>query len=61
MQYPENRRLPPEAEKEIIDQLLLNMKVDDMIGYIESKYGITLRDYDIHNRRKKMKTQKADG
>ena len=61
MQYPENRYLPPEAQKEIFDHLAFKVKVSDIKGYIESKYGITLKDYDIHNRRRDLKTQQTGG
>ena len=60
-QYPENRRLKPEAVQELYEHLAFKVKVGFIKDHIASKYGVHLRDYDISNYKQRWKKEVTSG
>ena len=55
MQFPECRQLNANQEDEVMDLIRLNVSASHICNFILQKYQIPLKDYDIYNKKKKMK------
>ena len=60
MQFPECRKLNEQQEAEVRSLISLNVSGRKIIKYIDDKYGITMVDYDVRNKKKAMRAANGD-